>query len=131
VDVDDVIESIPEIFQHRRGWDTREDIGPAQGLISRMLRYFGGNPLTDWNATSTGPTNISPLAMTTIARSAQFYVSGGDIYFSLGGAAPGTVALQVIQQGSLVTLTGIESIHGFQFCSVGAGGATLYGTYFD
>lgn len=140
-DVDDIVDwkSEPgrlrsdyhQLLDFRREFDTREDIGPLVGLIARMMRFYLGNPIADFSATSTGPSNVQSLPVNSTARSATLYVSGNGIYYSEAGAVPGTQSLKQAPIGSVITLTGHESLTGFQFCATSTSvSAVLYGTFY-
>ena len=121
---------LEELFDERRAFDSRPDVGPVDGLVRRMLRWFQGNPISDISVTSTGTGNVVSLPVESRAMSANLYVSGSNIYYSEAGAVPGVASLKQAQEGSTITIYGHEALTGFQFCSASSTAATLYGTFY-
>ena len=125
-----LLHDIEELFAERRSFDSRPDVGPLDGLVRRMLRWFQGNPISDIAVTSTGTGNVQSLPIESRAMSANLYVSGSSIYYSEAGAVPGVASFKQAQEGSTITIYGHEALTGFQFCSASATSAVLYGTFY-
>lgn len=113
-----------------QGFSSRPDIGIETGLIERMIRFYTGDPIVKVAVTSTffgdqhGIPNISD------ATSCIIHVAGNDIFYTVDGTSPNPAGDSLIQAGSIVTLTGVKTITGFQFISTAGNSATLFITYY-
>jgi hypothetical protein len=113
-----------------QGFSSREDVGIETGLIDRMIRAFIGDPITETSLTSTGTSNVIGLPNTADALSAIIHVSGADIYYRVDGLPPNAAGDNLVQAGSIITLTGQRTLTAFQFCSAIGSSATLYVTFY-
>ena len=111
--------------------DPRGERGTMVPLYTRLMRAFAGDPTLYYTATSSGTGNVQTLPNAPDARQFVGYVSGGNIIYRVDGLPPVAAGDQLIQQGSTITLTGKPTMLGFQWAAATAGGATIYGTFYD
>ena len=121
---------LEELFDERRSFDSRPDVGPLDGLVRRMLRWFQGNPISDFSVSSSGSANVVGLPVESRAMSANIYVAGSNIYYSEAGAVPGVASFKQAQEGSTITIYGHDALIQFQFCAAPPSGAIVYGTFY-
>lgn len=125
-------ETIAErLFDGRSRFDTRPDVGPAEGLISRELRWFMGNPVRYVTASSPNFNTFATLPNESRARTAVMSLIGANIFWRDDGTNPVVNADQLLQVNGQIILTGVESIQNFVFVAAGISQATLCINYYD
>ncbi len=100
-------------------------------LLSRMMRYFGGDPAAYFTVTSATSAAVTALPDHPYAESAHFYVSDNSLFYRVDGGNPVVNADFFVAQGSIVTLTGLPTIKGFRFISAAAAPCNLFGQFYD
>lgn len=108
----------------------QEGTDVAGGLVERAARYLSGDPAGNIFATSPNFTVPSILPDLPGVKSALVYVDNSSINARWDGSVPVADSDFFIPQGSYIILTGVPSIKGFQFVSVGLAAANLFGCYF-
>ncbi len=122
---------VEEMAYDRSGFDTRPDIGLPTGLVRRMLRYFQGNPVSYFLVSSPNNTTPTVLPDEPRAQSAVIQIIGARMIYRTDGTNPSTGTEQILPVGTIITLTGRETIKGFIFAAVGATQCSLAVNYFD
>jgi hypothetical protein len=111
--------------------DPRANRGTMVPLYTRMMRAFMGDPVFYGTIVSTGTGDVHGLPDYPDVRQCVIHVAGNDIIYRVDGQAPTPAGDQTIQVRSVVTLTGLPTIKGFQFASAIAANATIFFTYYD
>lgn len=107
----------------------QESVGIGGGLLIRLARFLGGDPVIPVSVTAPALTNAQ-LPDDVRAESATLQVTGNPCNYRMdGGTVLATDA--VLQVGTFITLTGHPSIQSFRFAGTAAGASTLTGSYFD
>lgn len=127
----DPLSTLHWIVDQVQGFSTRPDVGIERGLITRLVCAFAADPIVEKSYTSANTTVQVGLDNIADALSCTIHVAGNDIYYRVDGSNPNPAGDQLIQNGSIITLTGTKSMLGFQFISVSAEPATLYVTYYS
>jgi hypothetical protein len=122
---------IERLFDGRQRFDSRPDIGPAEGLISRELRWFMGNPIRYVTASSANFNVFTTLPVENRARTAVMSLIGAPIFWRDDGTNPVVNNDQTLGVGGQIILTGIESIQNFIFIASSITNATLCINYYD
>ena len=122
---------LEELANQRRRFAYRPDIGDPDGLIVRLLRYYMGNPISDFNVTSSNFSTPNHLPNESRAMAVLLTVTQSPGYFSDGGTTATSNIGHPMQIGERLIITGQESIHGFSFVSQLTGPCVLIGTWFD
>jgi hypothetical protein len=123
--------SIERLFDGRQRFDSRPDIGPAEGLISRELRWFQGNPIRYAQATSANFNAVTILPNESRARTAVMNLIGAPIFYRDDGTTPIVNADQTLGINGQIILTGMESIQNFVFIASSITPATLCINFYD
>jgi hypothetical protein len=130
-DIADAMTMLETLTDARRGFAYRPDVGPTNGLLTRMLRAYIGNPISYKSVQSIGGAQTT-LPDEPRANSALIYVGGQSIVYRVDGTPPAATAVeQTVPVGSWITLTGQETIKGFIFYGTFSTTATLAVNYFD
>jgi len=120
-----------ELANERPSFNSRDDIGPTTGLTRRMMRYFMGNPTQYFLVTSASNVTPTQLPDDPRAQSAVLQVIGASMIYRCDGTNPSTGTEQILPVGTILYLTGSETIKGFIFAAVGATPCSLSVNYFD
>jgi len=96
-----------------------------------MLCYFMGNPIRSIQVQSANSATPVTLPDESRAMTASCQVLGAPIIYRPDGTVPNPALDQTLPVGTIITLTGIESIKAFVFAASAAIQATLAVNYYD
>ena len=108
----------------------QEHVGAVGGLVVRLARFLGGDPITSFLVTSANPGAPAFLPDSPGALSATFVVQGNPISYTLDTSAPVNGTSPSLPVGTVITLTGLPSIKAFQFASTQFGNASVNGVFY-
>lgn len=124
-------QALQELFGQIAAYDYRADVGYAVGIIPRLSRYLLGDPVKYFSVSSPNFSTPTVLPDDPRAKSAVIQVIGERCTYRLDGTTPALANEQILQIGTVVTLTGMPTIKGFVFQSVSLNTSVLAVTYFD
>ncbi len=127
----DMLGIAEQAYDERPRFANRDDVGDTMGLLSRMLRYFQGNPVSYKTADSANFTIFSILPDEPRAQTAVITVVNASCFYRTDGTNPATNNEQILTPGSIVTLYGQETIKGFIFAATAVANCHLAISYYD
>lgn len=103
-----------------------EDLSP---LIERLFGYYQGPPVGFAQTPDANQARNLLANLPAFVRSATVQVQGGPIRYTVDGTTPSAAVGHRADAGAVLTLTGRETVRGFQWIDEGAAVTTLAVTF--